>query len=136
MYEVYENVTRAILDSVQIGDLVKTNYSNYPLKVYGVSANYFVMARLAFGNWIYSVCEKKLWTGVRHNAMRGGEFHIGRDDWVFGNPEGYHFSDPEWVKRYLEEFENGETQLSHRASVPLTRISIKRQEKPHENSLR
>lgn len=58
-YVVYESITKELLDTVNVGDLILTNDSKQPLRVYGVSPNYFVMARRAFGQWLYSVCEKK-----------------------------------------------------------------------------
>jgi len=125
-YVVYESITKELLDTVNVGDLILTNDSKQPLRVYGVSPNYFVMARRAFGQWLYSVCEKKPWEGIRYNSMVGGMFHIGTDNFVFGNPEGYDFTNPNVVKSYLDLFESGETELSLRRSVPLTRLAIKR----------
>ena len=124
-YITYDTITKELLDSIMVGDVVTTNDSKLPLKVYGVSPNYFVMARRTFGKWIYSVCEKKL-CDADYNAMRKGMFHIGTDDWIFGNPEGYDFTNSTMVSKYLNQFESGETKLSVRTSVPLNNISIKR----------
>lgn len=128
-YIIYETITKELLDTIRVGDLIITNDSKAPLRVYGVSPNYFVMARRAFGQWLYSVCEKKKpWSGIRYNSMRGGMFHIGTDNYVFGNPEGYDFTNPTVVKNYLDGFENGEIELSMRRSVPLARMAVKRSE--------
>ena len=126
-YEVYDTITKEILDSVQVGDLVKINDWKMPYRVKGVSENYFVMTRKQFGDNWYSVCEKKPWEGLRYNAMIGGMFHIGTDNLVFGMPDGdYSFNDAAKTKDYLQSFENGESELSMRTSVPITRIAIKR----------
>lgn len=125
-YQNYTEITKELLDSVQVGDLVKCNDWKVPYRVYGVSENYFVMARRMFKNWCYSVCEKKPWPGIRHNAMTGGMFHIGTDNWIFGYIGGYDFTDPDNAKEYLDCFENGETELSVRRSCPLESISIKK----------
>ena len=132
-YTIYETITKELLDTIRVGDLIITNYTKVPLRVYGVSPNYFVMARRAFGQWLYSVCEKKPWGGICYNSMRGGMFHIGTDNYVFGNPEGYDFTNPTMVKNYLDSFENGEIKLSMRCSVPLARMAVKRiEEEEHE----
>lgn len=128
-YEAYtgEDVTREVLDSIKVGDLVIINDWKRPLRVRGVSENYFVMARPAFGETIYSVCEKKPWGGKIRNAMRGGMYHVGTDN---GNAESHEFADPDVVRRYLDGFECGSTELSCRTSVPILAISIKKAESP------
>ena len=133
VYDIHEEITRELLDSIQVGDMVKCNDWDRPKRVMGVSENYFVMATSCFGKTLYSICEKKPWPGIRHNHMRGGMFHIGPDNWIFGwggwDPDGgYDFSDKEMTAKYLESLEMGLTELSHRRSVPLTSIAIKRKE--------
>ena len=130
-YTIHNEITKELLDSIQVGDLVKCNDWEKPMRVKGVSANYFVMARPLFGRTCYSICEKKPWTGIRHNRMTGGMFHVGTDSWIFGwggwDPDGgYDFSDKKKTAKYLESLELGVTTLSHRSSVPLTSIAIKR----------
>ena len=125
-YEVYADVTKEVLDSVQVGDLVKCNDWSIAFRVKGVSENYFVMARKDFGRTHYSVCEKKPWEGIRHNAMVGGMFHIGTDNLIFGW-KSYDFDDKAVVDEYLQAFESGKIELSQRKSCPVYTISIKRQ---------
>lgn len=125
-YEVYTEITKEVLDSVKVGDLVLFEDWKTPLRVKGVSENYFVAARNMFGKIGYSICEKKPWPGVRHNAMLGGRFHIGPDHWILGWYGGYNFDDEENMKKYLESLESGETALSERRSIPVSRIAIKR----------
>lgn len=120
-----EQVTKEILNRIKVGDLIKINDWKKPLRVYGVSENYFCMARKAFGKWIYSVCEKKKWNGIRYNAMRGGMFHCGTDDYIFGGDFDYDFEEADKVKEYLKEFESGKTRLSFRTSVPIYDLYIK-----------
>lgn len=138
-YEIYENVTKAILDSVQAGDLVKCNGWKTPLEVKGVSANYFVMAEKIDGEQYYSICEKKPWPGIKHNAMTGGMFHISTDYWLFGWPgweigNSYDFDNKKKVEEYLQSLEKGETKLSERNGCPVHRIEIKRMERDAEQN--
>lgn len=131
VYDVHEEITRELLDKIKVGDMVKCNDWGRPMRVKGVSENYFVMAASHFGKTIYSICEKKPWDGIRYNHMRGGMFHIGTDNWIFGwggwDPDGgYDFDDEKMTAKYLESLEMGLTELSQRRSVPLTSIAIKR----------
>lgn len=136
-YKVFTNITKEVLDSVKPGDLIKVNDWKKPLKVIAVSENYFVMARKLFDKWEYSVCEKKPWNGIRHNAMIGGKFHVGTDSWVFGSPtwldfdcEGYDFDNLEASQAYIKSFELPEGDIGHscispRNAVPIASIYIK-----------
>ena len=125
-YEIYTEITKELLDSVKVGDLVKCNDWKVPFRVKGVSENYFVMARKTFGQTDYSICEKKPWPGIRHNAMTGGMFHISTDDWIFGWSGGYDFDDQQNMAAYLASLEKGETCISERRGCPLTTMVIKR----------
>lgn len=127
-YVIHEEITKEVLDTVQVGDLVKCNDWTVPYRVKGVSENYFVMVRKQFGKTSYSICEKKPWPGTRHNAMTGGMFHIGPDHWIFGWtgwPHGYDFDNKAGMEKYLQSLESGETAISERRGCPLTRIAIK-----------
>ena len=125
-YKEYTEITKEILDQVKVGDFVKINDWKRPLIVVGVSENYFCMCRNAFGEILYSVCEKKPWNGIRHNSMTGEMFHCGTDNMVFGAPGfDYKFNDENEIKRYLQMFEYEKIELSHRTSVPIYKISFK-----------
>lgn len=130
-YKHYTDITREILDTVKVGDLVKINNWKRPLRVKAVSKNYFVMAMPCFGEVLYSVCSKMPWNGIRHNKMVGGMFHCGTDNWIFGSPlvfeheNIYEFKDEECNRIYLESFEKGETELSHRSAVAIYDLYIK-----------
>jgi hypothetical protein len=135
-YEVHKSITKEILDSIKVGDLIKVNDWKMPLRVKGVSENYFVMSRKAFGeNCIYSVCEKKPWGGIRHNDMTGGMFHVGRDSWLFGAPvdfgdsDYYDFDNTEATAAYLATFETEESEISCRNAIPICTLYIKRARK-------
>lgn len=125
-YQVHEQVTKKVLDGIRVDDLIKVNDWKKPMRVRGVSENYAVMTESQFGKLYYSVIEKKPWDGVRYNAMRGGLFHCGKDDWIFGSTNfDYKFDDPTAIEKYLQEFEGGETHLSERNAIPIMRIEIK-----------
>lgn len=132
-YVKYDSVTKEILDTICVGDLIKINEWKMPLRVKAVSENYFVMTRKQFGQTVYSVCSKLPWAGIRHNKMCGGMFHCSTDNWVFGSPLSvdyehlYDFEDTEANEKYLQSFESGETELSERRGVPIYELFIKRE---------
>jgi len=126
-YVDYSEITKEILDSVEVGDLIKVNDWKKPMRVKGVTENYFVMAKNQLGNTYYSVCEKKPWGGIRHNSMIGGMFHVGKDSWLFGCAGfDYKFDDEEAVKKYLQTFEMGESELSQRNAIAIAQLFIKK----------
>lgn len=125
-YKHYTEITKDILDSVKVGMLVKINNWKRPMKVVGVSENYFCMIQKVCGNVCYSVCEKKPWGGIRHNAMQGGMFHCGTDNMIFGYIGfDYKFDDEEQIKEYLQAFESEEIELSVRNGIPIFDLYIK-----------
>lgn len=130
-YTHYRNITREILDTIKVGDLVKINDWTIPLRVKAVSENYFVMVSNLFGKLMYSVCSKLPWKGIRHNEMIGGMFHCGTDNWLFGSPLSsqyknlYSFENEEANQAYLQEFENGEAEISERSGVPIYDLYVK-----------
>lgn len=127
MSEYTESVaTIEVLNSIKVGDLVKINDWKRPLKVKGVSEHYIAMAVKSFGKVIYSIIEKKRWDGIKYNDMRGGQFHCGTDDWIFGDPYfKYNFDDAEAVNQYLQEFETNKARLSMRRAVPVYKVHVK-----------
>lgn len=125
-YKHFENITKEILDKIKVGDLVKINQQKKPMKVVGVSENYFAMIMKVCGDVYYSVCEKKPWKGIRHNEMVGGMYHCGTDNMIFGYSDfDYKFDNKEEIERYLQAFENGEIELSVRNSVPIYDLYVK-----------
>ena len=130
-YVHYTNITRDILDTIKVGDLIKVNDWESPMEVKAVSENYFVMTENRDGERYYSVCSKLPWDGIRYNSMVGGMFHCGTDNWVLGSSlqseyeNVYYFENEECNKKYLEEFEHGECELSFRTSVAIYNLYVK-----------
>lgn len=125
-YISYPEVTKEVLDTIKVGDLIKVNGWQKPMRVKGVSENYAVMIQKNFEGTHYSVIAKKPRAAGQHNAMRQGCFHCGKDDYIFGAAEfQYRFDDAEAVAKYLDEFETGETHLSERSAIPILTIHIK-----------
>ena len=125
-YKHYTDITKEILDNIKVGMLVKINDWKRPMKVVGVSENYFCMIQNVCGNICYSVCEKKPWGGIRYNQMIGGMFHCSTDNMVFGYMDhNYKFDDDKLIKKYLQAFENGEIELSVRRAIPIFELYVK-----------
>lgn len=57
-YVYYSEVTREILNTIKVGDLVRVNNWDKPMQVKAVSENYFVMTQNMSGDTYYSVCSK------------------------------------------------------------------------------
>lgn len=128
-YTTYNTIHRELLDSIEVNDLVKINDWKLSYRVRAVSENYFIMTRAVFGQTSYSVCEKKPWDGFRHNDMLGGAFHCGPDDYIFGSlifETNEDYKNPEKLKAYLDEFEEGKTQLSVRRSCRIRQMAVKK----------
>ena len=130
-YIHYTNITREILDTIKVGDLIKVNDWTKPMRVKAVSDNYFVMTKNQFGDTYYSVCSKLPWGGIRHNSMVGGMFHCSTDDYVFGSQLScdyenfYKFENEEANQKYLQQFENGECALSERRGIAIYDLYVK-----------
>lgn len=132
-YVVYTEITKEVLDTIKIGDLIKVNDWKKPMQVKGVSENYAVMVQKNFGKEYYSVIEKKPWEGTVHNLMTSGNFHCGKDNWIFGSAYfDYNFNNVEGVVKYLQEFESGETELSVRNAIPILELHVKSGQKKGE----
>lgn len=130
-YKHYTDVTREILDTIKVGDLIKVNDWGKPMRVKAVSKNYFVMTQKIFGDTYYSVCSKLPWEGIRHNSMRGGMFHCSTDNWILGSPLSfdyenlYKFENEEANQKYLQQFEDGECELSERRGIAIYDLYVK-----------
>ena len=130
-YVHYTNVTREILDTIKVGDLIRVNDWKKPMRVKSVSDNYFVMTQKQFGDTYYSVCSKLPWDGIRHNSMIGGMFHCSTDDWIFGSPlcidykDLYQFENEEVNQKYLQQFEDGVCHLSERRGIAIYDLYVK-----------
>jgi len=120
-YITYENLTKEILDTVKVGDLVKCNDWKSPIRVVGVSDNYFIMATNKFGKVLYSICQKKI-ADHNRNYYHEGKFRIGTDNYVFGIFDYLNNTD---IAEALQELENGKMELSVRKAIDLILISVK-----------
>lgn len=124
-YTTYDEVTKEVLDAIKKGDLVRANDWKQPMKVIGVSENYFVMTQKIFGKIFYSVCEKKR-AKYGRNGYSEGQFRTAPDHWLFGwQGDRHKWEDEEWVKSYLNSFESGESKLSERKALGIKSVSIK-----------
>lgn len=121
-YIAVTNPTKEDLDKIKVGDFVKCNYWKSPLRVKGVSENYFIMVRNCFGEPLYSICEKTPCKFTYNNLFEGFP-SIGMDYWVFGK---FDYFDQEDINQCLLELESGETKLSVRNSVALTFIQYRK----------
>lgn len=127
-YKLYKKseITKEILDQIQVGDLVKINDWGKPLRVKGVSDNYFVMTQNIFGRYLYSVFSKIPFKGFQCNGKYRGDYFCGPDSWLFGDIDfDYKFDNQESIQKYLNKFENGESGISMRKSVAVESIQIK-----------
>lgn len=120
-YITYSNPTKEILDTVQVGDLIKCNYWTKPLRVQAVSENFFIMTRNHFGQCMYSICSKNP-SDFSRNYIREGYPIIGLDNYVFGK---FDYFNAEEIKQAIEELESGKMEVSVRSSCALFSISIK-----------
>lgn len=75
-YEYIVDITKELLDSIEVGDKVLCNDWKRPMKVIAVSKNYFISATKRF----YSICEK-LPRKFTHNYAYEGKFTIGPDNY-------------------------------------------------------
>lgn len=125
-------ITKEILDQIQIGDLVKINDWGTPLRVKGVSENYFVMAQDLHDiekPLEYSVFSKIPFQGIGYgrDGKIQGDYFCGPDFWLFGDIDfDYKFDNPESIQKYLNKFETGEAEISMRNSVAVYSIQIKK----------
>lgn len=123
-------ITKEILDQIQIRDLVKINDWGEPLRVKGVSDNYFVMAQDLHDiekPLEYSVFSKIPFKGLCYNGITEGDYFCGPDFWLFGDIDfDYKFDNQESIQKYLNKFETGETEISMRNSVAVYSIQIKK----------
>ena len=124
-------ITKEILDQIQIGDFIKVNSWKQPLRVKGISENYFVMAQDLHDiekPLEYSVFSKIPFKGLSLNGKIEGDYFCGPDFWLFGDIDfNYKFDNPESIQKYLNKFETGEAEISMRNSVAVYSIQIKKE---------
>lgn len=138
-FNKYTEVTKELLNSIKIGDLIKINNWKTPLIVRGISDNYIVMSDK--DNCEYSVIEKKP-CEYSYNKLIKGTFSASKDDCSFGfidskfdfeseNMKQYRFDDKEWINEYLNAFEKGRDNsgisLSSRSGISIKTILISKE---------
>jgi hypothetical protein len=130
-YQIYEkeNITKELLNTIKTGDLIKVNDWKKPMRVIGVSENFFIMRQSFFKDYLYSICEKNK-RGYEYNLSyqphRGfaeDEFICGPDNMIFGI---YDYAKDEDIPLALEALENGEIEVSQRRGLGIHHIEIKR----------
>lgn len=130
-YETYqkENITKELLNSLKVGDLVKVNAWKKPMRIVATSENFFIMLRKHFDTYMYSICEKNK-RGTAYNLLykpnRGydeDEFVCGKDNYVFGK---FDYENEEDCKKALKELESGEMEVSTRSGLGISLLSVKR----------
>lgn len=118
-------VTKELLNSVEVGNLVKCNDWKKPMKVIGVSDNYFMMIRKTPKGIVYSICEKKRCNHTRNDYTKGC-FRIGTDNIIGGIDFYGDWANKDDINQYLNRLENGEIELSARTTVNLSRLKIEK----------
>ena len=76
---VFDEITKELLDSIEVGDFVKCNEWKKPMIVVAKSDNYFIMVQRHFNTFLYCICEK-LACKRSYNYYTKGMFRIGPDD--------------------------------------------------------
>lgn len=114
---IEKDITKELLNSVKVGDVVKCNDWKRGIKVIGVTENFFLMATPMFKKTLYSVCCKR--------QLPNDKFEIGVDNLLFGHVCEYKFDIQENIDDYLNDFENGEIKISGRNYTILSKIAIK-----------
>lgn len=130
-YRVYEDqeITKEILDSVEVGDYVKINDWKRPLIVKAVSQNYFIASMPCFESWLYSIFDKS----TNLNKHNNGKFVAAPD-----NFRGKHdYSKESECEIALVELEKGMLELSQRREASISKIQIKKMKakKSHQETL-
>lgn len=120
VYEVFERPTKEVLDTIEVGDLIKCNDWKGSYRVKAVSENYFIATRPFFSNVLYTICHKDK-AGFQHNYIVDDLPYIGPDNYVFGN-----FTYKDDCDDAIKELESGEMEISERRGVALYRIQIKK----------
>ena len=130
-YEVYEkpNITQEVINSIQIGDLIKVNDWGRPMRVRAVGNTHFIMTTSFFGKPYYSICEKFI-RGGQHNTVYRPKCGYYNDEFVCGPSNqifsSYEYSNEEDINLALKALENEEMEVSTRYGLGIHKLQIKR----------
>lgn len=133
-YTCYDasEINKSILDSIEVGDLIKINEWKEPMKVKFVAENGFAMTQKTFGGTYYSIFPKKTYEEEVKPKQRG-MYRCGPDNWICGSnlcddyEKLYEFENPEASAAYFRAFGDGETDLSMKHSVAVYKLYIKKE---------
>lgn len=119
-------VTKQDLESVKIGDYIKVNNWYRAMRVRAISENYILCANKSFdGVFIYSVISKNPASFTRNNIIEN-LCYCGKDNQIFGDLDfDYDFDDESKCRQYIQKFETGELEISHRRSEAIYRIALR-----------
>ena len=123
--------TEKILETIAVlkkGDTVKICVADDEIfggwekcfTVCGVSEHYI----LAFCDEEYTIINK-LPTEYQYNGIPEGSCVCAPDNLLFGYVEGYRFTDPEWVQRYMGDLETGIIDPSIRRRARIMKLERK-----------
>lgn len=125
-----EQITKDVLDSIKVGDLVEINDWGRWFEVKAVSENYFVVVTAdKTDNKEYSVISKVPFAG-KYKDLIDGAFYCGPDYYIFGHPlcaeydHLYDFDNAEANDAYLKTFEEGKAEISMRQRVSIWYLNI------------
>lgn len=124
-------INKSVLDSIEVGDLIKVNDWTKPMRVKFVAENGFAMTQKNFGNTYYSIFPKNTYE-KEVNPEERGMYRCGADNWIFGSDlcgdyeKLYEFENPEASAAYFRAFGDGETDLSRRKSIAVFKLYIKK----------
>lgn len=106
-------------DTVQICGAADEMFEGWEecFTVCGVSEHYI----LAFRDEEYTIINK-LPTEYQYNGIPKGSCVCAPDNLIFGYAKGYHFTDPDWVKQYMEDLETGTIEPSVRRRALITKL--------------
>lgn len=116
-----EKIKEVIL-SIQLGDKILFNDYHAKYTVCGVSPNFI----LAHYGQHYTIISRRPVSEVGYcfNGVRYGDYVCAPDWWVFGYEDGYDFTNPDWVTKYMGDLESGDTEQSAKHQAPLFFIAI------------
>lgn len=124
-------INKSVLDSIEVGDLVKVNDWIKPMRVKFVAENGFAMTQKNFRDTYYSIFPKKTYE-EEVNPEERGMYRCGADNWICGSDlcndyeKLYEFENPEASAAYFRAFGDGETDLSMRKSIAVFKLYIKK----------
>lgn len=123
----YKQITlnKEELDKIKPGQFVKINNWYRGLKVKAITENYIIAAKKSFDGFIYSVIYKHP-ANFNHNKIVKDKYYCGTDNKIFGDMYfDYNFDDIEKIQDYLNRFESGELEISHRRCESINTLFIR-----------